>query len=204
MHRIEWPTLLLLVLTTLGYQVTPLSARVRWQRPRDFIPPRTHLLIRVELAGESWLVDVGIGGLSLTKAIRLIENEPQTTPHDTRRITRADGRYFHQVSFGGEWADICEFTGEEMPPIDRELAHWYTSAHPESHFKNRLVVARAKPDGSRLTLLNHELTTRQADGRSEVRSLTTPDELLTTLPEHFGLHFPAGTRFGLPGSPWPS
>src|SRR5579871_6842774 len=53
------------VLEALGYQVTPISARVRLQRPRDYIPPRTHLFARVELEGESWLADVGVGGLSL-------------------------------------------------------------------------------------------------------------------------------------------
>ena len=33
--------LLLLVLEAMGFEVTPLSARVRYQRPRDFTPPRT-------------------------------------------------------------------------------------------------------------------------------------------------------------------
>src|SRR6188768_1581585 len=60
--------LFLHVLGALGFQVAPLSARVRWQRPRDFVPPRTHLFIRVEIDGESWLTDVGVGGLSLTAA----------------------------------------------------------------------------------------------------------------------------------------
>ena len=53
--------LLLIVLEALGFQAVPISARVRWQRPRDFTPPRTHLFLRVELDGESWLADVGIG-----------------------------------------------------------------------------------------------------------------------------------------------
>src|SRR4051812_14228187 len=35
--------LLLAVLEALGFQVAPISARVRWQRPRDFTPPRTHV-----------------------------------------------------------------------------------------------------------------------------------------------------------------
>ena len=64
------------------------------------------------------------------------------------------------------------------------------------------MVARATADG-RLTLFNREFTVRQRDGRSEKRTLATPDELLAVLAEHFGLHFPAGTRFGPPGSPWP-
>lgn len=196
--------LLLLVLTALGYGVLPLSARVRWQRARDFTPPRTHLFLQVKQADGFWLADVGIGGLSLTNAIRLIENVTQTTPHDTRRIIRENERWFHQVNVGGEWADVCEFTGEEMPPIDRELANWYTSAHPESHFKNRLIAARALPDGGRVALLNNEFTTRPAKGASVTRLIASPEELLVVLHEHFGLHFPEGTRFGPPGSPWPS
>src|SRR3954468_14639555 len=67
----EQNSLLLHVLRALGYQATPLSARVRIQRPRDFIPPRTHLFVRVDLADEPWIVDAGIGSASLTSAIRL-------------------------------------------------------------------------------------------------------------------------------------
>ena len=111
--------LLLLVLQTLGFRATPLSARVRWQRPRDFIPPCTHPFVRVELDGETWLTDVGVGGSSLTSAIRLDCVGEQPTAHEPRRIVREDGRYFHQIRVGEEWLDLCEFTGEEMPPIDR-------------------------------------------------------------------------------------
>lgn len=196
--------LLLHVLERLGFQVAPLSARVRLQRPRDFIPPRTHVFLRVELDGESWLTDVGVGGVSLTSAIRLNTDAEQATPHETRRIVREGGRLFHQIRFGYAWEDVCEFTLEEMPPIDRELGNWYTSAHPGSHFKNRLIVARAAPDGARLTLLNDELKTRHRDGRVELRKVGSPAELLEVLERTFGLSFPAGTRFGSPGSPWPS
>lgn len=202
----EQNSLLLRVLVALGFAVTTLSARVRWQRPRDFTPPRTHLFLRAELDGTSRLVDAGVGGLSLTSSIPLDESgRPFATPHDTRRIVREGASLFHQIRLaGGEWADVCEFTGEAMPPIDRELANWFTSAHPQSHFRNRLVAARAAPDGVRLALLNGEFTTRAADGAATTRALETPDELLAVLADSFGLRFPAGTRFGPPGSPWPS
>jgi N-hydroxyarylamine O-acetyltransferase len=196
--------LLLYVLERLGFQVAPLSARVRLQRPRDFIPPRTHVFLRVELDGESWLTDVGVGAASLTSALRLHSDAEQATPHETRRIVREGGRYFHQVRFGEAWEDVCEFTLEEMPAIDRELGNWFTSAHPNSHFKNRLIVARAAAEGTRITLLNHELKVRRRDGHAESHAIETPDELLELLARHFGLKFPAGTRFGAPGSPWPT
>ena len=190
------------MLEALGFRVAPVSARVRIKRPRDSTPPRTHLFLRVELDGESWLADVGVGGLSLTSAIRLVKDIEQPTPHEARRIVGDGARLFHQARLGADWADVCEFTLEEMPPIDRELANWFTSTHPESHFRSRLLVARAASAGVRITLQNHELTVRGADGRGDTRLLTSPDELLVALDEQFGLRFEPGTRFACPGLPW--
>ena len=70
----------------------------------------------------------------------------------------------------------------------------FTSAHPESHFKSRLVVARATDEG-RLTLSNREFGVRALDGSQETRLASSPAELLEILAEQFGLHLPAGTRF---------
>ncbi len=195
--------LFLHVLEALGYSVKPLSARVRLQRPRDFLPPRTHVFLRVELEGESWLTDVGVGAASLTSAIRFVHDLEQPTDHEPRRIVREGSVDFHQVRHGEVWNDVYEFTGEEMPLVDRTVASWFTSAHPHSHFRDRLMAARALDDGRRLTLLNRELTMRARDGSTETRSIDTPEELLKVLAESFGLEFPAGTRFGTGESlPW--
>lgn len=195
--------LLLAVLEALGFAVQPLSARVRLQRPRDFIPPRTHMFVRVELDGRPWLADVGVGGLSPTCALRLDIEDEQATPHEPRRIVREGDVWFHQARLGDTWADVCEFTGEQMPPIDREVASWFTSAHPQSHFKNRLMVARADLDGVRHTLLNHDLAVRDRDGEARHRHIDTPEGLLAVLDEVFGLRLPAGTRFACEGLSWP-
>jgi len=188
--------LLMELLSALGFKVAPMSARVRWQRPRDYIPPRTHAFLRVEVDGASWLVDVGFGGLSPTAAIRLDDSGyPQTTPHELRRIIRDQGRLLHQVLLAEQWCDLYEFTLEEMPLIDREVANWYTSSHPQSLFRNQLIVSRAAPEGVRLTIQNDEFSIRGRDGRSDARKLTSPKELLEVLATHFGLHFPSGTLF---------
>ena len=194
--------LLLLVLEAMGFEVTPLSARVRYQRPRDFTPPRTHLFVRVELDDVSWLADVGVGAMSLTSAVRLDTAEEQATPHESRRIVREGPRLFHQVRLGDDWHDVSEFTLEEMPPIDRELANWFTSTHPQSHFRSRLLVARAGPDGQRFTLLNRELTHRLRGGASSVRLIESPAELLEVLASRFGLDFPQGTEFTCAALDW--
>ena len=193
--------LLLLVLGELGFRAAPLSARVRWGHPRDFTPPRTHLFIRAELEGESWLVDVGVGGLSLTSPIRLVPDEEQLTMHEPRRIVREGSRWFHQVRLGSDWQDVCEFTLEEMPPIDRELGNWFTSAHPRSHFRSHVFVARATPDG-RVSLFDRDFTIRDRTGHADTRKLASPHELLAVLSERFGLEFPEGTQFSCSGLDW--
>jgi N-hydroxyarylamine O-acetyltransferase len=208
----EQNTFLMSVLQALGYRVTPISARVRVGRSRDETPSRTHCFLRVELAAGSWLVDVGVGGLSPGAALRLSLDVVQPTPHEPRRITSAgewqglelrapDARLFHQAFFDDAWHDVCDFTLEAMPEIDRELGNWFTSAHPSSHFKSRLLAARATPDG-RLTLLNRRFTRRQNGSIVEQRELETPDQLLGVLEREFGLAFPAGTRFSCPGLDW--
>jgi N-hydroxyarylamine O-acetyltransferase len=208
----EHNTLLLHVLEALGYSVRPLSARARVQRPRDSTPPRTHLLLRVEIENVSWLADVGVGGLSPTAPLKLESDIAQATPHEPRRLVREgewsgferrgpSGRIFHQAYFAETWHDVCEFTLDEMPLIDRVVANWYTSAHPQSHFKDRLMAARATPAG-RITLSNRELTVRDRTGHAETRRLESPGALLAALDASFGLRFPAGTRFECRGLEW--
>ncbi len=202
----EQNTLMLRVLLALGFDARPISARVRIGRPADYTPARTHVFIRVEIRGQTWFADVGVGGLSPTSILRFNLDEEQLTPHETRRVIRAPDanglpRYMHQALLGpvgGQtWDDVCEFTLEEMPAIDREVGNWYTSAHPQSHFRNRLIVARAGPDGSRLTLLNNELTIRDGTGVGATTPIRSPEALLEVLAREFGIAFPPGTTFPL-------
>lgn len=179
--------LFLLVLEAMGFSVRPLSARVRIQRPRDFTPPRTHVFLRVEIGDEVWLTDVGVGAASLTGAIRFDSDAEQPTPHETRRLIAENGLRYHQIKYGETWNDVYEFTGETMPMIDRIVGNWFTSTHPNSHFRDRLMAAKALPGGRRATLLNREFTIRERDGRTEVRTLESPGAMRDVLAEQFGL-----------------
>ncbi len=198
----EQNSLLLAVLESLGYSVVPLSARVRLDRPREFVPPRTHLFLRVELDGVPWLTDVGVGGLSPTAPLRMDIEQEQSTPHEPRRIVLQDGRWFHQARLGSGWVDVCEFTGELMPPIDRELANWWTSTNPNSKFHQNIMASIARHDGTRVSIQNTAFTHRRGDGSGEVlRSEVIGDaeQLRDLLGAEFGLAVPQGTRFGLFG-----
>ncbi|MBP3956055.1 arylamine N-acetyltransferase [Gemmata sp. G18] len=205
----EQNSLLLGALSALGFAARPLSARVRIKATREDTPPRTHLFLRVEAEGGSWLADVGLGGLTPTTPLRIDQlDTEQPTPHETRRIVREERdpapRYFHQAKLGEVWADVYEFTLEEMPEIDREVGNWWTSTHKNSKFRQNLLAALARPDGTRVSVLNREFTHRRGTEVLERFEITDPEHLLGVLAERFGLIFPAGTRFGAPGAAWPT
>jgi N-hydroxyarylamine O-acetyltransferase len=199
----EQNSLLLRVLTALGFSATPLSARVRLKAPRDVIPQRTHLFLRVSADGGPWLVDVGVGSLSPTGPVQLdLMDQEQTTPHEPRRIVREEGEpmphYFHQAKIGDTWADVYEFTLEEMPPIDREVGNWWTSTSPASRFRHNLTVSIAGPDGTRLSILNREFTRRRRAERLERFEFSDTRHLLRVLEERFGIRLPSDTTFAIP------
>ncbi len=205
----EQNTLLHGILQHIGFDVTPISGRVMYQKPLDPLPSRTHLFLLVTLDGGDWLVDVGVGGLSPTSALRLVLDHVQSTPLERRRIVsegawrgldlRApDAVLYHQALIGDVWENVAQFTLEKMHPIDVELANWYTSTHPGSHFKDRLTVARSYP-GGRKTLLNREFKLRSPGGEVTSRTLGSDREILHVLATEFGLDFPAHSRFDCPG-----
>ena len=199
----EHNTLLAAVLRTLGFQVTTHLGRVRWQIPVETPTALTHQVLRVEIADAGpHLADVGFGSMSLFRPLRWEFDVAQPGCLEPRRLVRRGELIAHQARIGETWSDVYVFSPEPVPGIDIEVANWFTCAHPQSPLRQNLRASRTLAD-RRYTLLNSEFNIRHADGRVERRTLATAEELLAILAEYFGLHFPPGTRFGPPGSPWP-
>ncbi len=198
----EQNTLFAAVLRALGFAVTPLLARVRWNVPAGTRTALTHMILRVDLAGRPWLADVGFGSIGLSGPIALDTAEEQATPHEPRRLLRVGDKVTHQVRVGETWSDVYEFRLEEPGPMDFEMGNWFSCSHPRAHFMNALVVARCQRD-RRVLVFNREFTIRHRDGRVEKRELVSAEDLLAVLASHLDLHFPAGTRFGSGAAAWP-
>ena len=188
--------LLAAVLRAIGFAVTPLIARVRWQLSAEQQTGLTHQLLRVETTDAGpCLADVGFGSMSLVRPIRFELGREQTGGLEPRRLVARGGLIAHQARLGDTWSDVCLFAPDAAPAIDFELGNWYSSTHPQSRFVQNLVASRAG-DSCRHTLLNREFSTRHADGRVDKRTIESPDALVALLAERFDLHFPPGTRFG--------
>ena len=176
-------------LERIGFRVAGLAARVLMNLPEDSIRPRTHMLLQVDVEDEIWIADVGFGGMTLTAPLRLVEHVPQATPHEPFRLVRREGDYVLQAEVRSEWRTLYRFDLQEQVLPDYELASWYLSNHPESHFVQRLIAARTAPE-RRYALRGNELAIHELNGETERRSLKSAGALREVLSETFGIALP--------------
>ncbi len=179
------------VLEAIGFVVSGLAARVMWQSPEDAIRPRSHMLLRVELDGAAYVVDVGFGGVGLTGVLRLEAETEQATPHEPfRLLLPADGDWRLQAKLGGEWTSLYRFDLQRQYPPDYEASNYYVSTHPASQFVTGLMMARAAPD-RRLSLSNRQFTVRHyPSGKSERQTLHSADDIRAVLEREFLIRLP--------------
>lgn len=153
------------VLEALGFDVQGLLARVHWMAsPGAALGPRTHMVLRVVVDGVPWLADAGFGGCVPTAPLRMDTSGPQATQHETFRVIPLGDGLLVQVMLDDEWASLYDFSGSFALDADYEMANWFTSTHPSSHFRQRLSVARTTPE-ARYALKDNCLTIRYPDGR---------------------------------------
>jgi N-hydroxyarylamine O-acetyltransferase len=185
----EQNLLLHAVLRALGFQVTGLAARVRWNVPDEVVTARGHMLLRVELDGQTYLADVGFGGLTLTAPLALIPDRVQPTPHEPFRIITDGDGYLMQAQLGQEWRSLYRFDLQQQFLPDYEVTNWYLSNHPSSHFVTGLMAARPDTD-CRYALRNNQLTIHHLQGDTERRMLTTVAEIRAVLEDAFHITLP--------------
>jgi len=177
------------VLRILGFDLTCLAARVVWNAPEGALRPRTHMLIAVNFKEGPYLADVGFGGLTLTAPLRLAADIEQETPHELFRLVHVDGRYIMQALIRDAWKPLYHFDLQPQLLPDYEVANWYVSTHPKSHFTFMLMAALTAP-GCRYALANNQLSMHRAGAPSQQRILTSAAELQGVLEDTFRITLP--------------
>jgi N-hydroxyarylamine O-acetyltransferase len=186
----EQNLLLEAALRAVGFEVSGLIARVLWTRAEDAVTPQTHMLLRVEMAGESWLVDVGFGGQTLVGVLRLQADIEQATRLEPFRLLQMNGDWRMQSLVRGQWLSLYRFDLRPVPLIDYVVANHYVSTHPDSNFVNHLNVARTTSEG-RLGLRDREFTVRRIGHEPGRRTLGSVAEIRQVLENEFLIRLPA-------------
>jgi N-hydroxyarylamine O-acetyltransferase len=189
----EQNLLLQAALQAIGFEVSGLIARVLWTRAEDAVTPQTHMLLRVEMAGESWLVDVGFGGQTLVGVLRLQADVEQATRLEPFRLVQMDGDWRMQSLVRGSWLSLYRFDLRPVPLIDYVVANHYVSTHPDSNFVKHLNVARTTSQG-RLSLRDREFTLRRIGHEPQRRTLDSVAEIRRVLENEFLIRLPAHPR----------
>lgn len=179
------------MLSSLGFPVSGLAARVLWNQPHDAMTPRSHMLLKVRADGSDYIADVGFGALTLTAPLRLTAGLEQETPHECCRLVEHDGLFRLDARIGDAWKPVYHFDLQEQVRGDYEITSYYLSSHPDSHFRKTLIAARPFDEG-RHALLGNRLTTHRLDGSSERRLLGSASELRDVLTSLFLIDVPDG------------
>ncbi|WP_354686167.1 arylamine N-acetyltransferase [Cupriavidus necator] len=197
----EQNTLLAAALTALGFSVTPLAARVRWGVPDDVPTMTSHMLLRVEVAHQSYLADVGFGGPTPFRAMPLSAPMDDSFPYRlVNSPPEAAGTAFHSYDLEARgdagWIKIYRFDLTPQPWIDYVSRNWYVSTHPDSLFLRRLMAARTDA-GTRVTLADGELAERAPDGSVRHQRLDSAEAVVQVLSERFGIQLDDELRRGV-------
>lgn len=186
------------MLHALGMPNRPLLARV-WLgvAGTDVAPPRSHVLLLVDLGGEPWIADAGFGG-SYVPPLPLVDGATARTSdgamHRLRRVgavgeltgewlleragpvTATDGR----PAPHGDWQSQHSFDLAPVAPIDLEQCNHWTASRPETRFTTLQVVSIALPDGfaamtdHRLSLYRGgEASSREIDSVADYHAVLT-------------------------------
>ncbi|MRS15836.1 N-hydroxyarylamine O-acetyltransferase [Enterobacteriaceae bacterium RIT691] len=172
-------------LREIGFNVRSLLGRVILANPPQ-LPPRTHRLILVELAGERWIADVGFGGQTLTAPIRLQADKEQSTPHGEYRLLNEGNDWTLQFRHHDRWQSMYVFDLVPQYFSDHVAGNFWSAHWPQSHFRHHLLMCRHLPNGGKLTLTNFHFT-HQEDGHT-VEQINLPDveSLYLLLQDKFG------------------
>ena len=194
----EHSSLLASVLEQLGFSVVRRAARVVLFSP-PAQAPRAHMFLTVSLPEGTFVVDPGFGGFGSRAPVPL-EDGTVRGGERTHWMAREGNYTVLKLRRGGDvidgWVTDLE---EDNHPIDFEVGNYYTAMHPESVFRQIVMMSIVTPDG-RVSVMNRDvtfhngsqITPKQLEDRKAFRKL---------LVEHYGFDLPEFDTLRIPAIP---
>jgi N-hydroxyarylamine O-acetyltransferase len=186
-HGLEHNLLLLGMLGELDYTARAVPAAVAWPAPQSPISPDQHLVLLVEISSQTYLVDVGFGAMTPTAPLKLRTDVEQSTPHGDYRLLGGEGAWRLEAQTGEGWVPLYSF--DPMAAGDWAAANQYLASDPASPLRRHLVAALS-PKGSRISLLDNQLSVLPVEGDGEPRQLSDLADMREVLTTSFGITLP--------------
>jgi len=177
-------------LEAVGFEVSLLQGRV-WLTSGGTVPPPAHLVLRVELATESWLVDVGFGGGGLRRPVPMRTGEESFQGERHFRL-REDANYGLMLERLDSRAWVSQYSCDprRCDRVDFLHSNYFLSTSPESFFVQNRVCAIATEQGE-TTPFNRTLRVREGDQITDTK-MESGSQYAQALHDHFGISLVPG------------
>lgn len=173
------------LLEELGFRVTHYFGRF-W-RDEEVVPSmRRHRILRVELEGSSYIVDVGAGAAAPRWPLQLLDGLEQVQQEECYRFVedRVYGWMLEEKK-GEEWRQIYSFTEEPNLPIDYVTTSYWCENSPESKFRQAAMVA-IRTEKGRNTIAGKEFRIFDSDSVEDFEP-DRDDHYKECLRKYFGI-----------------
>ncbi len=173
-------------LAQIGFTVTRMTGGVLGSEQVD-TAFGNHLVLRIDLDGESWIADAGLGD-ALQEPIPLREGEHRQNGR-TYTLTRLDPRTWRFANHLGRLPPTMDFINAPADEALFERTCADLQANPESMFVQNLICFRCRVDGSVDMLLGRVHTHLSSEGQHKTL-LRDSTEFAQALEQVFGLREP--------------
>ena len=168
-----------------GFKTANYFARFLLDEPE--IPMRRHRVMRVEIGGEYYIADVGVGTIVPERPLKLVENEETEIRNLIYKFTKDPflGWVLNFKKSGGGFKRLYSFTTDEQLEIDFIQPSFYCEYSPNSIFNKKNIVA-IRTEAGKYTLDGNILNIIKA-GESVSKKECDETEIPAILKEYFGI-----------------
>jgi len=139
------------LLEALEFKVTRLIGRPLYGY-NNALRPRTHMVLKVEAEGKSYLCDLGFGGKGLIEPIELQYDQENEQFGDVFKLIKHPELYELQCRLNNTWVSLYSFDLHPQSLIDYELPNFFNSFSTDSRFTQQVICAMPTPQGRMLLL----------------------------------------------------
>ena len=183
----EQNTLFRNILGDLDYTVRSHTARMLWGHPEGGAPMISHMVLVVDIAGSSYLCDVGCSIFTLTAPLKLRDGVEQQAGSELFRLTRQDELWRLDVRVGEDWRGLYQFDLVEQG--DTEIAAINSLIEVEYFNRALLFASRTDKDGQ-TTLSGNRLSIYRPGEERQQRYAEDVEALKAMLTEVFRITLP--------------
>lgn len=129
------------LLEQLGYDVENYFARF-WRDEPNPPPKRRHHVLKVEIGGQRYLCDVGVGGIVPRKSVMMQEGLIQAQGEESYKLERVPvyGWMLYELKKDA-WLPIYSYTEEPQLSNDYTMASFWCEHAPDSIFRKQAMAA---------------------------------------------------------------